>query len=205
MVKIAKLNSRNRPAGNKPIVAPIRLDIGCGPNKRKTDNEGKPQDWVGVDSIKFPGVDVVTDLNKPWPWADNSVEEAHSSHCLEHFDAQQRVHFLNELWRVLKPNGVCSIIVPHWASCRAYGDPTHKWPPVSEFAFYYYLKSWRMANAPHTDADHNPQGFRCNFDVVWGYGYHPELQSRNAETQAEWAKWRKEAIWDIHCKLTALK
>lgn len=53
----------------------IRLDIGCGPHKKAG--------FIGCDHTAFPGVDVVCDLNDPWPWADNSVEEAHSSHCIE--------------------------------------------------------------------------------------------------------------------------
>src|SRR5688572_13911022 len=101
----------------------IKLDLGCGPNKK----EG----FLGVDSIKFKGVDVVFDLaTGRWPWKDNSVSEAHASHFVEHLDAKERTHFVNELYRVLKPGATAQIIVPHWASQRAYGDPTHKWPPV---------------------------------------------------------------------------
>mgnify|MGYP003333295966 FL=1 len=37
---------------------PIRLDLGCGKNKRK-DGE-----WIGVDAIKFDEVDIVQDLRK---------------------------------------------------------------------------------------------------------------------------------------------
>jgi hypothetical protein len=95
----------------------LKLDFGCGPNKR----EG----FQGVDSIAFPGVDFVVDLRQRWPWEDNSVAEAHASHFIEHLTAMERVHFANELYRVLKPGGKCTVIVPHWGSCRAYGDPTH--------------------------------------------------------------------------------
>jgi len=127
----------------------LKLDFGCGPHKR----EG----FHGVDQTAFPGVDTVCDLTvTPWPWADNSVAEAHASHFIEHLDAWQRVAFCNELYRVLVPNGTCSIVVPHWNSCRAYGDPTHQWPPVSEFWFYYLNKDWRMANAPHCDGSIKP-------------------------------------------------
>ena len=88
-------------------------------------------DWVGVDSRPFPGVDVVLDLTArthdagcnthvgaarcdcsanardrlapfaPWPWADASIDEAHSSHFIEHLTAPERAHFVNELYRVL--------------------------------------------------------------------------------------------------------
>ena len=192
-------------------LATLRLDFGCGPNPR----EG----FEGVDALPFDGkvkhvMNVVEriDLGKwsPWPWADNSVVEAHSSHFVEHLDAVERVHFVNELYRVLVPGGKCTIIVPHWASCRAYGDPQHKWPPVSEFWFYYLSREWRMgnpakglgANAPHTDKSNWPDGFDCDFDAVWGYGMHPELVLKSQAVQQFNMAWYKEAISDIHATLT---
>lgn len=175
---------------------PLRLDLGCGPNKKTN--------FTGVDVIRFPNVDAVIDLAKveKWPWEDNSVEEAHCSHFLEHLDAMERVHFMNELYRVLKPGAKCQVIVPHWASCRAYGDPTHKWPPVSEFYWYYLKKEWRMGNAPHTDAQHMKGGFTCNFDVTWGYSLHPELISRNQEYQQHAMNFFKESCQDTIATLT---
>ncbi len=172
----------------------IRLDIGSGPN-------GKPG-FVHVDQIAFPGVDVCTDLRKEWPWKDGSVEEVHSSHCLEHFEATERVHFFNELFRVLKPGGKATIITPHWASCRAYGDPTHKWPPVSEFLWYYLKRDWRLTQAPHTDSQHNKEGFTCNFEVTWGYGLEPNVAARNQEYQQMAIQYYKEACTDMVATLT---
>lgn len=194
MVKVAKLNSR----GRRHVIAetPIRLDLGCGPHKR----EG----FTGVDHTAFPGVDIVHDFNDPWPWDDNSVSEAHCSHCIEHFDAMERVHFLNELYRVLKPGAKCTIISPHWSSCRAYGDPTHKWPPVSEFAFFYWKKDWRTANAPHTDAANLKGGFACNFEVTWGYSLNPEVAARNQEYQQHAMTYFKEACQDVIATLTKI-
>lgn len=169
---------------------PIRLDFGCGPHKR----EG----FIGVDQSPFVGVDVVCDLaSERWPWADGTVSEGHASHFLEHLTATERVHFWNELYRVLAPGGSCQIIVPHWASNRAYGDPTHQWPPVSEMAFYYISQDWRAANAPHTDAAWNPKGFSCDFDATWGYSMRPDLLSRNAEYQQYALANHKDAAMDL--------
>lgn len=153
---------------------PLRLDLGCGGNKRAG--------FHGVDSIAFAGVDTVLNLTQramfqpgmiqgelgggkllnqddavfePWPWPDGSVTEAHSSHFVEHLTPVERVHFVNELYRVLKPcrkengtnvEGFCTIIVPHWCNMRAYGDPTHQWPPVSEFWSLYLNREWRMGH-----------------------------------------------------------
>lgn len=146
-----------------------RLDFGCGPNKK----EG----FFGVDSIKFKGVDLVFDLGKKkWPWKDNSVDEVNASHFVEHLTATERIHFFNELYRVLKKGSGAMIITPHWSSGRAYGDLTHQWPPIVEFFWYYLAKDWRDANAPHCP-------LTCDFSVTWGYSISPEFQVKNQEQQ----------------------
>lgn len=173
----------------------MKLDIGCGSKKR----EG----FHGVDQYPMPGVDTVMKIGKDaWPFEDDSVEEAHSSHFIEHLTANERVHFYNELCRVLKKGAKATIIVPHWGSNRAYGDPTHQWPPVSEMSFYYLSKEWRKTQAPHTDSEWNPEGFNCDLDATWGYGFHPALVSRNQEMQQFAMQWYKEAITDMHITLT---
>lgn len=180
----------------KVLTAPtLKLDFGCGPHPR----EG----FEGVDRLPFDGkVKHVLDLTKRWPWRDGSVAEAHASHIVEHFPAVERVHFCNELYRVLVPDGTCQVIVPHWASCRAYGDPTHAWPPVSEFWFYYLSQQWRTENAPHTDVMHWPQGFACHFEATWGYAMRPDLTVRNQEYQQFALANYKETCQDIIATLT---
>lgn len=166
----------------------MKLDLGCGKNKK----EG----FYGVDSLEFEGVDLVFDLREPWPWEDESVDEAHASHFIEHLTWPERVHFFNELYRVLKPNGKAMVILPHWASSRYYGDPTHK-EPMSEFAFYYLNANWRKDNAPHC-------GYTCNFDATWGYSMHPALHARNQEYNLHAMTWFKEACQDTIATLTKL-
>ena len=165
----------------------LKLDLGCGKNPR----EG----FEGVDIRDF-GQKHRADLTKPWPWKDGAVTEAHCSHFVEHLTAPQRIHFVNELWRVLALNAQCQVIVPHWASCRAYGDLTHQWPPVSEFWFYYLSRAWRKDNAPHNDA------YTCDFEVTWGYSLRPELAARNQEHQSYALANFKEAAQDIIATMT---
>jgi len=191
------------PLAAAPAPPMLKLDFGCGPTPR----EG----FEGVDRLPFDGkVTHVLDLRKPWPWADASVAEAHASHFLEHLTAPERVHFANELHRVLVPGGTCQLITPHWASCRAYGDPTHQWPPVSEFWFYYLSKEWRLGdpsksipgNAPHTDRLYNPEGFACHFVATWGYTLRPDLGVRTAEWQQFAVNNYKEVVMDLVATLT---
>jgi hypothetical protein len=165
-----------------PVPA-LRLDLGCGTQKR----EG----FTGVDCRAFEGVDLVVDLGKArWPWNDESVDEAHCSHMVEHLTGPERIHFANELCRVLKKGAKATIVTPHWASCRAYGDLTHQWPPVSEFWFLYLNAAWRKTNAPHND------GYTCDFDHGIGYGLNPQLTVRNQEYQQYALAWFKEAAMD---------
>jgi Methyltransferase domain len=196
-LKTIKLTpSRN---GDVHVVAgPSKLDIGCGSNKKAG--------FYGIDSIAFDGVDKVVDITvDPWPFASDTVEEFHSSHVIEHLTWPQRITFFNELYRILKPGGKGQLILPHWASMRYYGDPTHQ-APMSEFAFYYLSRKWRLdeKNAPHTDIKHNPNGYNCNFEVVWGHSLHQALNGRNQEYVTHALTFFKEAAQDIIANMTKL-
>jgi SAM-dependent methyltransferase len=158
---------------------PLRLDIGCGKNKQAG--------FIGVDRIAFDGVDHVVDVTAaPLPFETSTVDEVFSSHFVEHLTQVQRCAFFNEIWRVLKPGAKATIITPHWSNARAYGDPTHQWPAISEWFYLYLNKEWRAANAPHTDAEHWPQGYACDFEggcVTTVNTQHPELSGRNVDMQ----------------------
>lgn len=170
----------------KPL---LRLDFGCGPNKK----EG----FTGVDALPFDGkVDIVLDLRAaPWPWENDSVDEVHSSHFLEHLTGAERIVFFNELYRVMKPGAKALIVVPHWASGRAYGDVTHQWPPVVEMFWYYLNKDWRTPNAPHV-------GFTCNFEATWGYTLSSPWTVRNQEAQMFALSHYREVAQDMMTTLT---
>lgn len=173
---------------------PLKLDFGCGPHK----SEG----FQGVDAIAFDGVDHVVDLRRaPWPWKDGTVEEARASHFVEHLTAMERIVFVNELYRILVPGGSCQIVTPHWASSRAYGDPTHQWPPVSEFWFYYLSQEWRTTNAPHTDKKHLAGGYACDFEATWGYSLRPDLNLMHDERRQFAVQNYKEAVLDMAATL----
>jgi hypothetical protein len=177
----------------------LKIDLGCGMNKK----EG----FVGVDSIKFAGVDVVADLGThTWPWADDSVDEAHCSHMVEHLTWAQRVFFFNELYRVLKKGAKAQIIMPHWCSNRYYGDPTHQ-APFSEMAWLYMNKDWRAGNkekglapqAPHCDSElaPGPLAYSCDFDVSYGYSLAPWMVGRSQGFINDALMMYKEAAQDM--------
>lgn len=174
----------------------MKLNLGSG--------KSKLEGFIGVDIKQFPEVEVVHDLGKVrWPFDDDSCDEAVASHFLEHLSGKERIFFFNELFRVLKRGAKCTIVTPHWASTRAYGDVTHQWPPVSEFFYFYLSKAWRKDNAPHEDGP--PDGYCCDFEATWGYSLHPTLAVRNQEFQQFALGNYKEAALDMQATVIAKK
>jgi len=91
----------------------MRLNLGaCG------------RDFPGFTSVDlFPPADVIADLRQPWPWADSSIEEIRAYDVIEHLP--DKVHTMNEAWRVLVPYGIFDIDVPTTDGRGAWQDPTH--------------------------------------------------------------------------------
>jgi SAM-dependent methyltransferase len=111
----------------------IRLDIGCGRNKQAPD-------WVGIDCRELPGVDIVHDVEVyPWPLPDECAIVAVASHLVEHIDPHGGgfIRFMDEVWRVLKPDGEFAIATPHGASPGFLQDPTHC-NPCNEATWAYF-------------------------------------------------------------------
>jgi len=105
--------------------APLRLNLGCGTNKR----EG----YLNVDKMAGCSPDVVLDIERvPWPWPDNSVEDVRLFHVLEHIgrDADTYLGVMKELYRVCRHDAHISIAVPHPRHDDFLGDPTHVRPII---------------------------------------------------------------------------
>lgn len=93
------------------------VNLGCG----KTRIPGS----IGVDRVRIENfVDIVHDLDKtPYPFKNNSIDEIHFYHVLEHL--QQPIKKLEEIHRILKPGGTLYMRVPHFSSLGAFTDLTH--------------------------------------------------------------------------------
>lgn len=74
----------------------LKLDIGCGKNKRPG--------FIGVDINEESQADVICSALE-LPLQDSSVSEISCSHLVEHFNPGQAQKFFNEICRVLKPAG----------------------------------------------------------------------------------------------------
>lgn len=94
---------------------PLRIDLGCGP--------WKAEGFIGVDIAPGVGVDVVADLTQRFPFATSSVDVVRAYDVVEHL--VDRIHTMNEIWRVCKPNGIVDIRVPSTDGRGAFQDPTH--------------------------------------------------------------------------------
>lgn len=186
---MAKKNHKPKTEVQVAVEAPlIKLDFGCGENKR----EG----FTGVD-LYAPNADVKCDLTQfPWQWKDNSVDEIHCSHFLEHIPGPVRVQFMDECWRVLIAGGRATFVVPYWSSPRAIQDPFHAWPPLSEESFLYFNKAWRTQNKL------NHYLGKCDFDFNYGYLLDPETAQRNQETQSFYVRHYVRSVMDLQVNLT---
>lgn len=133
----------------------------------------------------------LTRVKGKWKEATNSIDSVQINNLVAFLSAKERIHFANELHRVLKSGGKAQIATPHWCSARAYGDLAFQWPPVSEAWFYHLNDGWRKANAPWG------KDYKCDFDMTLGYGMHPQLVSKNQEYQQHAMTFWKEAAQDI--------
>jgi SAM-dependent methyltransferase len=98
--------------GREPVV----LDLGCGGQKQYPGS-------VGVDRRRTGATAVLADLSAGVPFATASVDRVFLVHVLEHL-----IDFLplvDEVHRVLRPDGVAHLLSPWWRYVNAVADPTH--------------------------------------------------------------------------------
>ena len=105
----------------------MKLNLGCG--------DCVPDGWINVDyslgarfariplfnilnrKLKLFNLDWndkihIHDLNKEFPWKDDTVDVIYCSHLLEHFTQQRGRVFLIECNRVLRKDGIIRLVVP---------------------------------------------------------------------------------------------
>jgi SAM-dependent methyltransferase len=192
---INKAEIRPLKTGPVPVEAPtaplLKLDLGCGQNKR----EG----YTGVDFVKAEGVDIVHDLlTYPWPFDGASVDDIVSSHFLEHVPGPQRPRFMEEVYRILKVGCCATFITPYWSSERAVQDFTHAWPPLAPPSYLYFNKKWREDNK----LTHGAYDLNCDFDIEFPSQMIDGLWSqRHTEAQNWAARHYTNVILDLTARL----
>lgn len=127
----------------------MKLNLGCA--------DRPLPGFIGVDIC--PPADQIADLSKAWPWPDSSVDEVMALDIVEHLP--NKIHTMNELWRVLKPGARATIEVPsstHGAGADQ--DPTHvsRWN-LNSFQYFEH-KSFALQRFVRS------YGIRAAFRVV---------------------------------------
>lgn len=108
----------------------LRLDLGCGENKQKG--------FIGMDKRALSNVDIVHDLQEfPYPVDDDSCFQVLMSHVYEHIEPKYRIDLINEIWRIMKPDGQLLLSAPYAGSIGANQDPTH-YPCPNQATFQYF-------------------------------------------------------------------
>ena len=109
-------------------------------------NDRRIEGFISVDIA--PPADQIVDLSELWPWQDSSVDEVMALDVCEHIDTTEvdgwgmpisgRIHFMNELHRVLKPGARATIETPNAAKGSGFiQDPTHVSPYcLSTFKYF---------------------------------------------------------------------
>lgn len=115
-----------------------RLHLGCGRTILP--------DWVNLDVMPGPGVDVVADLddcaNQPLPFANDTFDEFLGSHLLEHI--YHTLPLMQELHRIAKPGAKAVFKTPYGSSDNAFEDPTHvRLYFVNSFGYFSQPFYWR--------------------------------------------------------------
>jgi SAM-dependent methyltransferase len=171
----------------------LRIDLGCGPSKAPG--------FLGVDRFPLEGVDMVADLNKSLPFADNSVDLVYASHSLEHI--QDLMFTMSEVYRICKHRAQICIVAPYNEQKLNVANPYHYqvfnehtsrfWTthPLTEVdpADYYHPHAgpWGLAASDHSESVIDIRTNRIEFF------YFPQYELLSAEIQREFRNQR----WDV--------
>jgi hypothetical protein len=132
------------------IYTDVKLHVNCGLNKQ--------DGWVGIDGRGFPGVDIPHNiLEFPWPLKNKSCHIALLSFVLDTTPPDKIIPLMDEVWRVLQPNGQVLVATHYAGSPQAYVDPVNYRPGFlpETFQFFdpqfpsyqnYKPKPWHLVN-----------------------------------------------------------
>jgi ubiquinone/menaquinone biosynthesis C-methylase UbiE len=144
-------------------------------------------------------VDVLTDIKNPqeypWPYEDGSVDELTVANIFEFIPGKDRGRFMDEVYRVIAPEGKAAFTVPYWNTARGIWDFRYEWPPLCEQSFLYFNKEWREANKVKTD-------LVCDLHFTYGYQAEAETAARNEESRSFYIKHYTNCVDALHLMLT---
>jgi len=80
------------------------LEVGGG------DKPARPGHWTNLDCRQLPTVDIVADLNEPWPVESEAYDGVFGNFILEHISWRNVRRFISEVHRVLRSSGTAVMI-----------------------------------------------------------------------------------------------
>lgn len=97
----------------------MKLDIGCGKNKR--------QGFIGLDINPDSNADIIASATN-LPIGDAEASEINCSHLVEHLYPDEARQFFKEVFRVLAAGGIAKIKIDRdWSKRRLFRkDPEHR-------------------------------------------------------------------------------
>jgi SAM-dependent methyltransferase len=94
----------------------MKIQFGSGGHIKKN--------FINVDYDLSQGADIACDMEKfPYPFEDNSADFILCEMVLEHIKTPTKA--INEFHRIIKPEGIVKIVVPHFTSAYALSADIH--------------------------------------------------------------------------------
>lgn len=185
----------------------VKLNLGCGFDK----HEG----WLNVDSFAMCKPDQLLDIEAtPWDLPSDGFEHVLMKHVLEHVGAEFKVlaAVMRELYRVLEPNGLVEIHVPHVRHDNFWSDPTHV-RAFTPFTFQMMSKrtnrDWMARGVGNTmlgmlmDVDFEVESVAQHYEASW------QARVRSGELTLEQLRDIANSQWNVarelQVKLRAVK
>lgn len=136
------------------------------------------REYVGTDYIDGPGVDLVLDVRKI-DLPSNSIGTILCTEVLEH--VEQPFDAVNEMFRVLKPNGILIITSP--MNLRIHGSPYDYWRFTPE-GFKTLLKAFPYSFVGFAGDEEFP-------DTIVGFGIKGSLEFDLTNFESAFKIWQK--------------